>query len=246
MLILDQLTSDFPPLKMQFSFTVQQGQHLAIMGPSGAGKSTLLGLIAGFVEPQTGYLWFGKQDGTHLHPSQRPVSMLFQQNNLFTHLSVEQNLALGLHTGIRLSKIQRQQLLMIAERTGLLSYLQRTPAHLSGGQRQRVALARCLLRKKPLLLLDEPFSALDPALRDEMLLLTRQICEERQMTLIMVTHNLSDASRISQRSIIINNGQIDWDGATKQLLAGQSPAGHLLGINAEQSATDNLPQQMGK
>ena len=104
-------------------------------------------------------------DHTRSVPSARPVSMLFQENNLFPHLTVQQNLGLGLHPGLKLTRQQQQQVQQIAEQTGLESMLTRLPGQLSGGQRQRVALARCLLRNQPVLLLDEPFSALDPALR---------------------------------------------------------------------------------
>ncbi|SUB18459.1 Thiamine import ATP-binding protein ThiQ [Pantoea agglomerans] len=122
------------------------------------------------------------QEHTHSVPARRPVSMLFQENNLFPHLSVQQNMALGLHPGLKLSAGQRQQLAALADQVGLGDLLTRLPGELSGGQRQRVALARCLLRDRPVLLLDEPFSALDPALRGEMLQLVRSVCEARSIT----------------------------------------------------------------
>ena len=110
--------------------------------------------------------------------------------------------------------------------------LDRLPEQLSGGQKQRVALARCLLRDRPLLLLDEPFSALDPALRVEMLDLLDDTCLRRQPLLLMVTHNIDDALRIAPRSIVINDGKIAWDGTTADLARGDSPVATLLGISS--------------
>ncbi|WP_158699135.1 ATP-binding cassette domain-containing protein, partial [Cronobacter malonaticus] len=101
---------------------------------------------------------------------------------------------------------------------------------LSGGQRQRAALARCLVRKRPVLLLDEPFSALDPALRQEMLTLLEKLCEEEGTTLLMVSHSVEDAARIAARSLVVVEGRIVWDGPTAQLLSGEASASALLGI----------------
>ena len=99
-----------------------------------------------------------------------------------------------------------------------------------GGQRQRAALARCLVREQPILLLDEPFSALDPALRQEMLLLVKEVCERQQLTMLMVSHSVEDAARIARRSIVVADGRIAWDGETRVLLSGDASASHLLGI----------------
>ena len=125
---------------------------------------------------------------------------------------------------------QRARLHETAEKTGLADLLDRLPEQLSGGQKQRVALARCLLRDRPLLLLDEPFSALDPALRVEMLDLLDDTCLRHQPLLLMVTHNLDDALRIAPRSLVIDDGTIAWDGTTADLARGDSPAAALLGI----------------
>lgn len=111
--------------------------------------------------------------------------------------------------------------------------LDRLPGELSGGQRQRAALARCLVRQQPVLLLDEPFSALDPALRQEMLTLVADVCQRQQLTLLMVSHSVEDAARIAPRSIVVAEGRIAWDGATDDLLSGSSSASALLGISAK-------------
>lgn len=190
----------------------------------------MLNLIAGFLPVSQGSLTIDGVDHTHSVPAQRPVSMLFQENNLFPHLNVEQNLGLGLHPGLKLNSAQRQQVAAIAHQVGLSDMLTRLPGQLSGGQRQRVALARCLLRDRPLLLLDEPFSALDPALRGEMLHLVRTVCETRAITLLMVSHSLEDAQQIAPRSVVVVDGRVYWDGATDRLLSGEIREADVLGI----------------
>lgn len=165
---------------------------------------------------------------THTPPSKRPVSMLFQENNLFSHLSIEQNLGLGLDAGLRLNGAQKKRLNEIAQQVGILDCLPRLPSQLSGGQRQRAALARCLLRDQPILLLDEPFSALDPALRGEMLQLLDQVCSEQNLTLLMVSHNLDDAARTAPRTLLVADGRIAYDGTTQDLLDGKDPAAAAL------------------
>ncbi|VTM18576.1 Thiamine import ATP-binding protein ThiQ [Raoultella terrigena] len=171
MLKLNDVTWLYQHLPMRFTLSVQRGERIAVLGPSGAGKSTLLNLIAGFLPPASGSIVIDGEPHTATPPARRPVSMLFQENNLFNHLTIRQNIGLGMHPGLKLSAGQNASLLAIAEQMGIDSLLERLPGELSGGQRQRAALARCLVREQPVLLLDEPFSALDPALRQEMLIL---------------------------------------------------------------------------
>jgi len=231
MLTLNKVTYLYEHLPMRFDLRIAAGERVAILGPSGAGKSTLLSLIAGFLSPGMGQIVINQQDHTHTPPAKRPVSMLFQENNLFSHLTVRQNMGLGLHPGLKLTKEQKQRLEQIAEQVGLAEYLDRLPSQLSGGQRQRVALARCLLRSQPALLLDEPFSALDPALRNEMLSLLDNVCRQQQLTLLMVSHNLDDAARIAERTLLIVDGRVYYDGTTQALLDGTAPEAAILGIN---------------
>lgn len=198
MLKLTDITWLYHHLPMRFTLSVARGEQVAILGPSGAGKSTLLNLIAGFLTPARGTLLIEGEDHTTTPPSRRPVSMLFQENNLFSHLNVEQNIGLGLDPGLKLSAEQKEKRWHIAQQMGIETLMARLPGELSGGQRQRVALARCLVREQPVLLLDEPFSALDPALRQEMLTLVSDICRARQLTLLMVSHSVEDAARIAR------------------------------------------------
>ncbi|WP_285127373.1 thiamine ABC transporter ATP-binding protein ThiQ [Leclercia adecarboxylata] len=231
MLTLTDVTWLYQHLPMRFTLSVRQGELIAVLGPSGAGKSTLLNLVAGFLQPANGRIIIEGQDHTHTPPAARPVSMLFQENNLFTHLSVRQNIGLGMHPGLRLNAGQQQKLGDIAAQMGIGDLLDRLPGELSGGQRQRVALARCLVREQPILLLDEPFSALDPALRQEMLLLVKEVCERQNLTMLMVSHSVEDAVKIAPRSVVIADGRIAWDGDTEQLVSGKASASRLLGIH---------------
>lgn len=230
MLKLTDITWLYHHLPMRFSLTVERGEQVAILGPSGAGKSTLLNLIAGFLTPASGSLTIDGVDHTTTPPSRRPVSMLFQENNLFSHLTVAQNIGLGLNPGLKLNAAQQKKMHAIAHQMGIDNLMARLPGELSGGQRQRVALARCLVREQPILLLDEPFSALDPALRQEMLTLVSSSCQQQKMTLLMVSHSVEDAARIATRSVVVADGRIAWQGKTDELLSGKASASALLGI----------------
>ncbi|RNM04727.1 thiamine ABC transporter ATP-binding protein ThiQ [Dickeya undicola] len=229
MIALDKLTYLYQLLPMRFDLQVQPGERIAILGPSGAGKSTLLSLIAGFLPADSGRLLLNGQDHLTTPPAKRPVSILFQENNLFPHLTLAQNIALGLHPGLKLNAEQWDTLRDIASRMGLSTLLERLPSQVSGGQRQRAALARCLIRQQPILLLDEPFSALDPALRQEMLSLVDEISRDRQLTLLMVSHQLEDAARIAPRSVLVVDGRIYHDGPTHEL-ASHPDAARVLGL----------------
>ena len=208
MIRLDNVFLADDALPMTFDLQVAAGERIAIVGPSGAGKSTLLNLIAGFVLPTQGNIWLNGENHTRSAPYERPVSMLFQENNLFPHLTVQQNLALGLKTSLKLTALEQDQIEQVADAVGLTSFLSRLPNSLSGGQKQRVALARCLLRDKPILLLDEPFSALDPELRMEMLNLIDELCHSKNLTLLLVTHQPSELTGKVDRMLRIENGRI--------------------------------------
>jgi thiamine ABC transporter, ATP-binding protein len=208
MIRLDNVFLADDALPMTFDLQVAAGERIAIVGPSGAGKSTLLNLIAGFVLPTQGNIWLNGENHTCSAPYERPVSMLFQENNLFPHLTVQQNLALGLKTSLKLTALEQDQIERVADAVGLTSFLSRLPNSLSGGQKQRVALARCLLRDKPILLLDEPFSALDPELRLDMLNLIDELCHSKNLTLLLVTHQPSELTGKVDRMLRIENGRI--------------------------------------
>ncbi|TRW99652.1 ATP-binding cassette domain-containing protein [Paracoccus sp. M683] len=204
-------------------FAVLAGRRVAVIGPSGSGKSTLLSLVSGFLRPDRGQIRWEGRDLAPLSPGQRPVSVLFQDQNLFPHLSVAQNIGLGLRPDLRLSSDQRDQVTHALARVGLADMGDRRPAQLSGGQQSRVALARVLLRARPILLLDEPFSALGPALKDEMLDLLAEITGQTGATVLMVTHDPDDARRFAPDTIVIHDGRADPPTATGPLLDNPPP-----------------------
>ena len=204
--------------------SVPKGARVAMIGPSGSGKSTLLSLISGFLRPDQGQVIWDGRDLAPLAPGQRPVSVLFQEQNLFPHLSVAQNVGLGLRPDLRLSPAQREQVAQALDRVGLADMGDRRPAQLSGGQQSRVALARVLLRARPVLLLDEPFGALGPALKDEMLDLLAEIAGQTDATVLMVTHDPDDARRFAPQTILIREGRAEPPQPTGLLLDNPPPS----------------------
>jgi thiamine transport system ATP-binding protein len=205
---LRAVTFRYEDMNMCFDLAVDEEELIAIMGPSGAGKSTLLQLIAGFEQPLQGEIrWRGKNI-TGLPPAERPLSIMFQENNLFAHLDAFANVALGLSPSLTLSREQRQETEGALRRVGLEGFGERLPGELSGGERQRVALARTLVRKKPLLLLDEPFAALGPAMKKNMTELIKDLQKERNLTILLVTHEPMDAQAAATHTAFVHEGRI--------------------------------------
>lgn len=211
---LDDVAFTYQDMRMCFDATIEAGSITSVMGPSGAGKSTFLNLIAGFEKPQSGRVLMGGIDVTGAPPSARPVSMVFQENNLFAHLSVEQNVGLGRSPALRLTEADRAAVADALARTGLAGKEKRLPRELSGGERQRVALARVLVRDRPVLLLDEPFASLGPALREDMVDLVMSVHKERGMTVVFVTHQPEDARRIGGNLLFLERGTVVAAGET--------------------------------
>ena len=175
-------------VRLCYDLDIPAGSFVTITGASGAGKSTLLELIAGFITPECGRVFIGEEDVTCLPPGERPVSMLFQDNNLFAHLDAFTNAGLGLNPTGRFSAEEREKIHRVFKQLGLSGLEKRLPAQLSGGQRQRVALARILLRDSPVILLDEPYTGLDDQLRKEIEGRIFNIWKENKITLLLVQH----------------------------------------------------------
>ncbi|SKA06689.1 thiamine ABC transporter ATP-binding protein [Consotaella salsifontis] len=214
-------------MTMHFDLAVTAGEWLAVIGPSGAGKSTLLDLVAGFLAPDAGRIVIDGADMAGIAPAERPVSFVFQENNLFAHLTAAENVGLGLAPRLSLSRETRARASQALAEVGLAGFDDRRPAEMSGGERQRVALARAFVRDRPLILLDEPFAALGPALRREMLALLdeRRRRAERPITILMVTHQPEDARGFADCVAFLERGRIATLGPTESVLDGNETPG---------------------
>jgi thiamine transport system ATP-binding protein len=220
---IEGLVFTYEDLVMRFDLAIEAGECVGIVGPSGAGKSTLLSLIGGFETPLAGSIRVDGRDITALPPAERPVTSLFQDFNLFPHLSVADNVGLGRDPGLRLDADDRAQVAWALGEVGLAGFEARLPGQLSGGERQRVALARSLIRHRPLLLLDEPFAALGPALRAEMLELVGRLRRAQGMTVLLVTHDPNEAAKIAARTAFVSDGRVVMLGPTADVLASPLP-----------------------
>ncbi len=196
---------------------VNAGEFFSMLGPSGSGKTTVLRLIAGFESASSGKIEIESQDVTDLAPFDRPVNTVFQDYALFPHMSIQDNVEYGLRTrGV--PKAERAKQALEAIDSVKLSHLsQRLPHQLSGGQRQRIALARALVLRPKVLLLDEPLGALDKQLREEMQVELKRIQREAGITFIFVTHDQEEAMRMSDRIAVFNNGSIEQIGTPQQV-----------------------------
>ncbi|PSH59271.1 ATP-binding cassette domain-containing protein [Phyllobacterium endophyticum] len=210
-------------MAMHFNLIIEPSTITAIIGPSGAGKSTLLNLIAGFERAKSGRIFIAGADVTYAAPSERPVSMVFQDNNLFAHLDVAANVGLGRKPNLRLDEADKAAIADAIRKVGLAGKEQRKPEALSGGERQRVAIARALVRNRPILLLDEAFASLGPALRHEMLDLVGSLQDETAMTVVMVTHHPDDALRLRSMLVFLDKGKVVASGPAANLLSTGAP-----------------------
>ncbi|MBB3017221.1 thiamine transport system ATP-binding protein [Microvirga lupini] len=218
MLVIENCRLTWPDFVADYSLSVKAGNLCAVIGPSGGGKTTLLHMIAGFETPQSGALTFQGQDLLPLAPAKRPVAIVFQDHNLFPHLNVAQNVGLGLRPSLRLTDDEKRLIEETLEAVGLEGFGSRRPGEMSGGQRQRVALARALVSGRPLILLDEPFSSLDPTLRRDMILLVDEMRRKRSVTILMTIHTPEDAADVADQMAFVADGRVVASGRPADIL----------------------------
>ena len=201
----------------QVSLEIKSGSLVALLGPSGSGKSTLLRLIAGLETADTGRIWLADEEATHKSTKDRNIGFVFQHYALFKHLTVRQNIAFGLEIRNALkarTKARVEQLLELVQLTGLGD---RYPSQLSGGQRQRVALARALAVEPKVLLLDEPFGALDANVRKDLRAWLRRLHDEVHVTTVFVTHDQEEAMEIADEIVVMNQGKVEQIGSPAEV-----------------------------
>ncbi|CAG7645214.1 ABC transporter ATP-binding protein [Paenibacillus allorhizosphaerae] len=201
------------------SLRIEPGEFVTMLGPSGCGKTTLLRMLAGLVQPSSGSIVLEGRDITLLPPYKRDLNMVFQQYALFPHLTVEDNILFGLRMKKVPAEEQRKRLLQVVELTRLTGLERRKPHQLSGGQQQRVAVARAIVNRPKVLLLDEPLAALDLQLRKNLQHELKQLQKRLGITFIYVTHDQEEAMTLSDRIVVMNGGVCEQVGAPRDIYA---------------------------
>ena len=202
MLIIENLEFSWPTKeKFEFKFSVKEGEIVTLEGPSGIGKTTLVNLIAGFLQPEKGEIYWHKERIDSLDPVDRPVSTIFQTDNLFEHLSCFQNVSLASSSDGKISNSRVEQINNYFLEMGIGNLQSRFPGEISGGQQARVSIVRALLANKPILLLDEPVSSLDERTRFETLEVIKKTALKYNLTLIIVSHQKEDRKFLNARQI---------------------------------------------
>ena len=199
------------------SVDVPSGALMALLGPSGSGKSTLLRVIAGLEQPDSGEVFIGEREATQLRPQQRGVGFVFQHYAPFKHMTVADNVAFGLTVRRRPKQEIRKRVHELLELVQLEGLGKRYPAQLSGGQRQRMALARALAVEPEVLLLDEPFGALDARVRQELRDWLRRLHDDVHVTTVFVTHDQEEAMQIADHIVLVNHGRVEQIGTPQDL-----------------------------
>jgi thiamine transport system ATP-binding protein len=218
MLKIEDCRLEYPDFQARYSLSVGDGTLCAVVGPSGGGKTTLLHMIAGFETPISGTLLLDGIDLIPLGPAERPVSLVFQDYNLFPHLTAAQNIGLGIRPSLRLDEGEQERVRETIRAVDLEGLADRLPGEMSGGQRQRVALARALASGRRLLLLDEPFGALDPGLRRSMIRLVDRLRRENRMTVLMTIHTPEDVMEVAEQMAFVAEGEVIASGEPNQVL----------------------------
>jgi sulfate transport system ATP-binding protein len=207
---------DFQALE-NVTLQISEGSLTALLGPSGSGKSTLLRIIAGLEAPDSGRVLIDGQDVTHARPQDRGIGFVFQHYAAFTHMSVRENVAFGLKIRKEPRDRIRARVDELLELVGLAKWAEQRPHQLSGGQRQRMALARALAVQPRVLLLDEPFGALDATVRAELRRWLRGLHDEQGVTTVLVTHDQEEAMEVSDRIAVMHTGRIEQVGAPREV-----------------------------
>jgi len=216
---LDNVAIGYQGRRFVYDLALSSGGIVAVTGPSGAGKSTMFHLIAGFVSPDSGRILLDGRDMAGRSPGERPLTYIFQDHNLFAHLDIKTNIALGISPRLKLTPEQTSEISEALAKVGLAGFEKRMPQALSGGERQRVAFARALVRHRPFLLLDEPFASLDEDLRRAMGDLVVELQRETGMMVLMISHDRQEIARIAGRVIEIRDGRIAFSGSRDEWLA---------------------------
>lgn len=216
---LKNITKDWPGVRAvdDVSFSVPAGTLTALLGPSGCGKSTILRMISGLEDVTSGSILIDGEDVTRVDAAKRGISMVFQSYALFPHLTVKENILFGLKVRKVKKAIRLTRLKEAAGLVGLADLLDRKPAQLSGGQRQRVALARTIVSRQPVCLMDEPLSNLDAKLRAEMRDEIRGLQQKLGLTVLYVTHDQTEAMTMADQVILLCNGKVEQTGTPQDL-----------------------------
>ena len=218
-IVVDSVSKRFGDFKAlnDVSLEVRDGSLTALLGPSGGGKSTLLRVIAGLETPDSGRVMIGGEDATRTPPQRRNVGFVFQHYAAFKHMTVRKNVAFGLTIRKRPQKEIDERVNELLALVHLDGFADRYPSQLSGGQRQRMALARALAVQPRVLLLDEPFGALDATVRKELRLWLRRLHDEVHVTTVFVTHDQEEAMEVAEQIVVLNHGDIEQVGAPRDL-----------------------------
>ena len=213
---LDHVQKTLGQKRFAYGLDLEGGGIVAVTGASGSGKSTLFHLIAGFETPDSGRIVMDGADVATLGPGERPLTYIFQDHNLFAHLDVATNVAIGISPRLKLSAADRAEVSESLAKVGLAGFEKRMPQALSGGERQRVAFARALVRHRPFLLLDEPFASLDEGLRRDMGDLLTELQRTTGIMVLMISHDSQEIGRLSRRVVVIDAGKIIFSGTSEE------------------------------